>query len=319
MEQIAVRHKCLLIILAGKSPPLSGVGTQSFALSRGMSRHCAHIRVESPGPAAACPTPSKAFPLTRVSVPVPFILCVFQFFFCFLQLIWWGVTVRGRARDAEGAGGAKEKIDFHHEEQALEDGEEALSAQVPIKMGTPNSWVLCWLLSEVFPWNFVFAAAVIPQYQKKWPAEHGQPVCTQMIRVKMCNLIFSLCNQRTDKVQICSTDTHGQVILPSYIKPNDSLQSGYLLNKLCTLACLFMSFVRQKSEQHSAMLVHSPEMGLLGKNAVLFSEVYGAKINLPHSPWWRWEQLRQQQRPLSAGQWGTMGQSRPGNSKPMGW
>lgn len=47
----------------------------------------------------------------------------------------------------------------------------------------------------------------------------------------MCNLIFSLGNQRTDKVQICSTDTHGQDILPWYLKPNDSLQSVHLLKQ----------------------------------------------------------------------------------------
>lgn len=52
-----------------------------------------------------------------------------------------------------------------------------------------------------------------------------------MTRVKICNLIFSLCNQRTDKVQICSTDTHGQDILASCLKPNYSLQSGYLLKQ----------------------------------------------------------------------------------------
>lgn len=92
------------------------------------------------------PSPRKAFPLIPVSFSVSFILCLFQYFFCFLQFIWRGVTVRGRTGDAEGAGGAKEKTDFHHEEQALEDGEETLSAQVPSKMAL--SWGLCWLLSD---------------------------------------------------------------------------------------------------------------------------------------------------------------------------
>lgn len=116
-----------------------------------------------PRASSSLPTWSKAFPLTPVSFSVSFILCVFQYF-CFLQLIWWGVTVRGRARDAEGAGGAKEKTDFHHEEQALEDDEEALGAQVPIKMGTPTPGVsadFCQM-HFAFPWNDIFAAAVIP-------------------------------------------------------------------------------------------------------------------------------------------------------------
>lgn len=182
-----------------------------------------------PRASSSLPTTSKAFLLNPVSISLSFILCVFQYFFCFLQLIWWGVTVRGRARNAEGAGGAKEKADFHHEEQALEDGEEALGAQVPIKMGTSTPGVSadCCLSLKLCIWccyNTIVS-------DKKWPAEPGQPVWVQMIKVKMCNLIFSLCNQRTDKVQICSTDTHGQVILPSYIKPNDSLQPGYLLKQ----------------------------------------------------------------------------------------
>lgn len=113
---------------------------------------------------SSLPTPSKAFPLSPVRFSVSFIFCVFQYFFSFLQLLWWGVTVRGRARDAEGAGGAKEKTDFHHEEQALEDGEETLGAQVPIKMGTPLPGLSadCYEMQFVFPWNYIFAAAVTP-------------------------------------------------------------------------------------------------------------------------------------------------------------
>ena len=103
----------------------------------------AHIRAESQGPAALCP-PQEDLPSNSCIFFyfVPFILYLSQYFF--FQLIRRGVAVRGRACDADGAGGAKEKTDFHHEEQALEDGEEALSAQVPITLGI-HTWGLCWL------------------------------------------------------------------------------------------------------------------------------------------------------------------------------
>lgn len=82
--------------------------------------------------------------------------------------------------------------------------------------------------------TFFAAGTITPQPQKKWPAEPGQSIWAQRIRVKMWNLIFSLCNQRTDKVQICSTDIHHQVILHLYLKPSDSLLSVYLLKQsLC--------------------------------------------------------------------------------------
>lgn len=170
----------------------------------------------------------------------------------------------------------------------------------------------------VFSWNYIFAAPVISQYQKKWPAKLGQPVRVQTIRVKMWNLIFSLCNQRTDKVQICSTDIHGQVILPSYLKPNDSLLSGYLLKQTPHPGLLIHVFCQTEIRATQCRVTAQPWDGAAWKTAVLIAEVYGAKIMLPHSPWWRWEQRRQQQRPLSAGQWGTVGQGRPGKSKPTG-
>lgn len=110
---------------------------------------------------------------------MPFILCLSQYYFCFFQLIRRGITVRGRARDADGAGGAKEKTDFHHEEQALEDGEEALSAQVTVTPGThtPGVFADCQM-NFVLPRNCLFAAAaaLTPLSQKKQPAEPGQPV-----------------------------------------------------------------------------------------------------------------------------------------------
>lgn len=167
---------------------------------------------------------------------MPFILCLPQYFFCFFPLIRWGVAVRGRACDVDGASGAKEKTDFHHEEQTLEDGEEALGAQVPVTPGThtPGVFAECQM-HFASPRNCIFAAATVtPQSQKKRPAEPGLPVWVYMITVKLWNLIFRVCNQRMDKVQICSTDTHSQVILPLYLKPNDSLLSGYLLKQtLC--------------------------------------------------------------------------------------
>lgn len=61
---------------------------------------------------------------------VPLILCLSQCLFQLFQLIRWGIAVRGRACNADGGSGAKEKTHLHHEKQALANDEEALCAQV---------------------------------------------------------------------------------------------------------------------------------------------------------------------------------------------
>lgn len=97
---------------------------------------------------------------------VPLILCLSQCLFQLFQLIWRGITVRGRACNADGRGGAKEKTHLHHEKQALENDEKALCAQVVGTHPQLMSAALC--LSQ--KWPFCWCYRNTPDLEK-WPAE----------------------------------------------------------------------------------------------------------------------------------------------------
>lgn len=97
---------------------------------------------------------------------VPLILCLSQCLFQLFQLIWRGITVRGRACNADGRGGAKEKTHLHHEKQALANDEKALCAQV---LGThPQLMSAALCLSQ--KWPFCWCYRNTPDLEK-WPAE----------------------------------------------------------------------------------------------------------------------------------------------------